>query len=236
FHASSAIMNEILPPDQLQLLRQFSTPTISNALERLGLPHSLDNQTDSSIKSIFREFAAIVGYAVTATIRSAAPCADPKFPSRKPYWDHILRYPKPRIAVIEDLDDPPAGAYVGEVNSNIHKALGCIGIITDGCVRDLDEVGALKFGLWARSVAVTHAHCHLEDFEIPVTVGGLKILPGDLIHADRHGALVISKDLAPKVAAAAKAVENYEQPMIQLAKSPEFTTDKLAELLKKEIV
>lgn len=229
-------MNQILPPDQLQVLRKFSTPTISNALERLGLPHSLDNQTDGSIRCMYPELGAMVGYAVTATIRSAAPCANPKYPSRKPYWDHILRYPSPRIAVIEDLDDPPAGAYVGEVNSNIHRALGCIGIITDGCVRDLDEVAALKFGLWARAIAVTHAHCHLEDFEIPVKVGGLKISPGDLIHADRHGALVIPKNLAAQVAAAAKAVENYEQPMIHLAKSPEFSTQKLAELLAKEIV
>jgi 4-hydroxy-4-methyl-2-oxoglutarate aldolase len=229
-------MNEILASDQLDALRRFTTPTISNALERLGLPHSLGNQTDGSIKCIFPDLGVIVGYAVTAMIRSAAPCANPKFPSRKPYWDHILRYPRPRIAVIEDMDDPPAGAYIGEVNSNIHKALGCIGIITDGCVRDLDEVHALKFPLWARSIAVTHAHCHLEDFEVPVTVGGLKILPGDLIHADRHGALVIPRDLAPKVAAAAKAVENYEQPMIQLSKSPDFSTEKLAELLNKEIV
>ena len=229
-------MSPPLSHDQLDALRRFTTPTISNALERLGLPHSLDNQTDGSINCIFPEFGVIVGYATTATIRSAAPCANPKYPSRKPYWDHILRYPMPRIAVIEDLDDPPVGAYVGEVNSNIHRALGCIGIITDGCVRDLDEVGSLKFPLWARAIAVSHAHCHLEDFEIPVTVGGLKILPGDLIHADRHGALVIPKELAARVATAATAVENYERPMIQLAKSPDFSTEELADLLKKEIV
>jgi 4-hydroxy-4-methyl-2-oxoglutarate aldolase len=229
-------MNQLLSPEQLEVLRRFTTPTISNALERLGLHHSLDNQSDGSIRCMFPEFGAIVGYATTATIRSAAPCANPKFPSRKPYWDHVLGYPSPRIAVIEDLDDPPVGAYVGEVNSNIHRALGCIGIITDGCVRDLDEVQALKFPLWARAVAVSHAHCHLEDFEIPVTVGGLRVNPGDLIHADRHGALVIAKELAPRLAAAARAVEDYERPIIQLAKSPDFTTEKLADLLKNEIV
>jgi 4-hydroxy-4-methyl-2-oxoglutarate aldolase len=229
-------MNPLLAADQLELLKQFTTPTISNALERLGLPHSLDNQTDGSIKSIFPEFGAIVGYAVTATIRSAAPCKSPKYPSRKPYWDHILRYPTPRIAIVEDLDDPPAGAYFGEVNSNIHKALGCVGIITDGCVRDTDEVRGLQFPLWARSIAVTHAHCHLDDFEIPVTVGGLRVAPGDLVHADRHGALVIPKQLAAHVIAAARAVEDYERPMINLAKSPDFSTEKLAKLLEKETV
>ena len=138
--------------------------------------------------------------------------------------------------MVEDLDDPPAGAYFGEVNSNIHKALGCIGIITDGCVRDIDEVRALQFPLWSRSIAVTHAHCHLEDFEIPVTVGGLRVNPGDLIHADRHGALVIPRNLAPNLIAAARAVEDYERPMINLAKSPEFSTEKLARLLEKETV
>ncbi len=229
-------MNQPPPPNQLEILRRFTTPTISNALERLGLPHSLQNQTDHSIKCIFPEFGAVVGYAVTATIRSAAPCANPKYPSRKPYWDHILRYPAPRIAMIEDLDDPPAGAYVGEVNSNIHRALGCIAIITDGCVRDLDEVRALQFPLWSRAIAVSHAHCHLEDFEIPVTIGGLKVLPGDLIDADRHGALVIPKNLVVQVVSAAKAVEDYERPMINLAKSHEFSTEKLARLLENEIV
>ena len=110
-------MNQILPPDQLGALRQFTTPTISNALERLGLPHALDNQSDGSIKCIFPDPGVIVGYAVTATIRSAAPCANPKYPSRKPYWDHILRYPTPSIAVLEDLDDPPAGALVDGASS-----------------------------------------------------------------------------------------------------------------------
>lgn len=225
---------EVLNASELEALRLFSTPTISNALERLGLPAADQNYTDETIYCIFPDLGTIVGYACTATIRSKEPCRVSPFPSRKPYWDYVLSCPLPRIAVMQDVDQPPRGAYWGEVNSNIHRALGCIGLVTDGAVRDLNEVELLRFPFYARAISVSHAWCHLEEFGRPVTVGGMIVRPGDLIHADRHGALVIPSELADRVQSAARAVEDYERPIIQLSKSPEFSTAKLEELMKAE--
>jgi 4-hydroxy-4-methyl-2-oxoglutarate aldolase len=220
--------------NDLEALRRFTTPTVSNALERLGVVQRDQRYTDSSIRCLFPEFGAIVGYACTLLIRSAGPCQNPRFTSRKPYWDHILASPGPRIVVSQDLDQPPRGAYFGEVNANIHRALGCVGLITNGCVRDLEEVRALGFPFYAAAVSVSHAYCHLEDFNQPVTVGGMNVRPGELIHADRHGALVIPPEYMPRLTDAAREVEQYERPMIDLCKSPDFSTQKLAELLKNE--
>jgi len=220
---------------QLERLRSITTPTISNAIEQLGVRRRDEGYTNASIKCIFPELGAIVGYACTALIRSAQPDSHPRHPSRKPYWDHLLKYPAPRIVVVQDLDQPPSGAQWGEVNANIHRALGCVGVITDGTVRDLDEVRALGFQFFASGIAVSHAYCHIEDFDIPVRVGGLIVRPGDLLHADKHGAITIPAGLVEEVISAATEVERYERPIIQLCKSEGFSTERLAELVGRPI-
>ena len=219
---------------ELEALRRFSTPTVSNALERLGLAQREQRYTDSSIRCVFPEFGVIIGYACTLVIPSACPGENPRFTPRNPCWDHILAALAPRIVVSQDLDQPPRGAYFGEVNANIHRALGCVGLITNGCVRDLEEVRTLGFPFYAASLSVSHAYCHLEDFNQPVTVGGMSVRPGELIHADRHGALVVPSDYVPRLVEAAREVEQYEKPMIALCRSSDFSTEKLAELLKNE--
>ncbi len=138
--------------------------------------------------------------------------------------------------VAQELDQPSLGAYWGEVNANIHKALGCVAVITDGAVRDLDEVRALKFSFFAQSISVSHAFCHLEDFDIPVRIGGMIIRPGDILHADQHGATIIPLDAVRELERAVKEVIEYEKPMIELCQSANFTTEKMAELLKNETV
>jgi len=225
---------ERLGPEELERLRNITTPTIANAIERLKLRRNDAGYTGATIKCFFPELGPIAGHACTAVIRSKHPNPQPKYGSRRPYWEHILQCPAPRIAVVQDLDQPPAGAYLGEVNSNIHKRLGCVSLITDGAVRDLDEVHALGFSFFASAVSVSHAYAHLEDFNTPIEVGGLAIHPGDLIVADRHGAILIPEGAGRQIIAAAKDVEQYERPMIELCKSPEFSTERLAELLEHE--
>ena len=224
-------MEKPLTPQEFDALRRINTPTVSNAIERLRVRPREEGYTNGAIKCVFPEFPASVGYAVTLTVRSGQPKPDEKVKSRKPYWDHMEGIPAPRIVVAQELDQPPRGAFWGEVNANIHRALGCIGVITDGGVRDLDEVRALGFHFFAAEVSVSHAYARLEDFNVPVTIGGLKILPGDLIHADKHGVIVIPRGLAREVIAAAVEVEKYERPMIDLCKSSEFSTTKLAKLM-----
>lgn len=228
-------MKPALTGEQLQALRGINTPTVANAIELLGFRDSHLCATDSSIRCVFPDMPPIVGYACTLTVRSAKPGARPKHEVLKPYWDHFANYPAPRMVVAQELDDPPAGSFWGEVNANIHRALGCAGLITNGTVRDLDEVRALGFQFFAGGLSVSHAYAHLEGFDKPVTIGGLVIQPGHLIHADKHGAIVIPHSVADQVAAAAQAVERYERPMIDLCKSDGFSTNRLEELLRRPV-
>jgi regulator of RNase E activity RraA len=229
-------MTAPLTPAELDALRAIPSPTVANALERFNVRGNCDGWTRDPIHCLFPELGAAVGYAVTLTVRSAPPTAKPKYPSRKPYWDHIASVPGPRIVVAQELDQPAMGAYWGEVNANIHRALGCVAVLTDGSVRDLEEVRRLGFHFWAGCVQVSHGYARLEDFNQPVTVFGMTVRPGDLIHADQHGAVVIPAGVAREVAAAARAVEDRERPMIQLCNSKDFSTAKLAELVEHEVI
>ena len=143
------------------------------------------------------------------------------------WWDSLLELPAPRIVVMQDLDRPSLGAFWGEVQANIHRALGCAGAITDGGVRDLQEVSALGFSLFAAEVQVSHAYVHLVDFGGPVSVGGLLVRPGDLLHGDRHGVVQVPLDLAARIPEAAAAVDRQEREIITACQAPDFTPERL---------
>ena len=142
--------------------------------------------------------------------------------------------PAPRVVVVHDLDEPRGqGAQWGEVQANIHRALGCVGVLTDGSVRDLDEVKALNFQFAAAHVSPSHAWVHMVDFGIPVKVGGLWIKPGDLVHADQHGACTIPVDIADKIPKAVADIEADERKIITVCQDPGFTAQKLKDLYAK---
>jgi regulator of RNase E activity RraA len=142
-------------------------------------------------------------------------------------WEHILSVPEPRVIVIEDLDEEPIGSFWGEVQANIHRALGCAGAVTNGGVRDLDEVRALGFQLFAGSVMVSHAYVHVVEVGGPVTVGGLTVRPGQIVHGDQHGVAAIPREIAREVPEGARRVEERERAIIDLCRSPEFSLDRL---------
>jgi regulator of RNase E activity RraA len=221
----------LLTHDELAVLRRIPSPTVANAIERFGLRSRRQGVTGPGVACPFPEIGPLVGYATTLTVRSAEPPRRPT-PPRKASWDYVLTVPEPRIVVAQELDQPPGGAFWGEVNASIHKALGCVGVLTNGTVRDLEEVRRLGFQFWAAGVEVSHGYAHLESFGEPVTVYGLAVRPGDLIHADRHGAVVIPAEVAREVAAACRAVDEHERPMLELCRGGEFTTAKMAELLR----
>jgi regulator of RNase E activity RraA len=219
---------ERLTDAELAALRALNTPTVANAIERFNVRARHAGFTGPEIRCLFPEMAPIVGYAATAKIVAEQPASGGRTPTRHDYWDAILRVPAPRIAVVQDLDQPVAiGSFWGEVNANIHRALGCLGTITNGGVRDLDEVRALGFQMLASAAIVSHAYVHLVEWETPVKIAGLWVNPGDLIHADQHGAIVIPHEIAREVPAAAEEVERIERRIINYCKSPEFTVDGL---------
>jgi 4-hydroxy-4-methyl-2-oxoglutarate aldolase len=156
---------------------------------------------------------------------------------RTDWWEHVLSIPQPRVIVVQDIDDHPGrGSFVGEVHANIFLALGCVGLVTNGAVRDLPPVRATKFHLFAGCISVSHAYAHIFDFGGVVEVGGLRIQPGDLIHGDRHGVQTVPQEIADKIPAAAKQILEKEQALIALCHSPNFTIDKLRAGVKKTIV
>jgi 4-hydroxy-4-methyl-2-oxoglutarate aldolase len=224
-------MTPPLSEREFALLRSINTPTLANAIELLGFRDRMEGFTRGNIRPFFPELGAVLGYAVTVTIRSAQKTDSSV--SLKEYWDHIEKIPGPRLVVVQDLDEPSGGAWWGEVNSNIHMALGCTGVITNGSVRDLDEVRPLGFHFFGSSVAVSHGYAFPNGFNQEVCVDGMTVNPGELVHADRHGAITFPIEKVRDVLAAVAAVERYERPMIQLCKSAKFSSSALKELLER---
>ena len=150
------------------------------------------------------------------------------------YYEYVGTGPGPRISVIQDLDGAQAGfgAFWGEVNSAIHKALGSLGVVTDGSIRDIPQ-WAPGFQALAGSVGPSHAYVHAENFGGEVRVAGMTVRSGDLVHADRHGAVVIPLDVAAKVPDAAELCGRRETPILEIARSKDFTLEKLKEALKR---
>lgn len=220
-----------LTDEQLEALRAWPSPAISNAIETFGVRARNAGVMSPDIRCHFPEMRPIVGYAVTCTIRaSAPPDQDPEANvARGDWYAHIESVPAPRIVVVKDLDQPPVGSFWGEVNANVHRAFGCAGVVTDGGVRDMEEVRALGFQFLAKEVLVSHAYVHQVEVGVPVTVGGVTVRPGDLLHADLHGCIAIPHDIAAEVPAAAQLVEDRERVIIDYAQSPEFTREGLLE-------
>ena len=222
---------ERLTDEQLEALRAWPSPAISNAIETFGVRARNAGVMTPDIRCHFPEMRPIVGYAVTCTIRaSAPPDQDPEANvARGDWYAHIESVPAPRIVVVKDLDQPPVGSFWGEVNANVHRAFGCAGVVTDGGVRDMEEVRALGFQFLAKEVLVSHAYVHQVEVGVPVTVGGVTVRPGDLLHADLHGCIAIPRDIAAEVPAAARLVEDRERVIIDYTQSAEFTREGLLE-------
>jgi 4-hydroxy-4-methyl-2-oxoglutarate aldolase len=218
-----------LSRETLDALRRYDSPTLSNAIETFDIRPRDEGFANMEIQCLFPDLAPMVGYAATATIRAVGPGAGDS--DHSPLWALVRSLPEPRVVVIEDLDDPPGrGAFWGEVQSTIYKALGCAGTVTDGCVRDLKEVREMGFQFFARGPGVSHAYVRLESVGDPVRVGGLTVRPGDLMHADQHGVLLIPQAIAAELPAAADRIVEREQEFIRWVRSAEFDPDRLAEM------
>jgi regulator of RNase E activity RraA len=228
---------EPLPASVLEALGRYDTPTICNAMEIVAPGRRLIGYTTRPLICPFPNLPPIVGYARTATIRSIAasglPAAEQQA-RRLAYYEYVGTGAGPRISVIQDIDGPEAGfgAFWGEVNSAVHKALGCLGVITDGSIRDIPQ-WAPDFQALAGSIGPSHAYVHVSEFGDEIRVAGMTVRSGDLIHADQHGAVVIPLDVAAKLPDAAELCGRRETPILDIARSSSFTLAKLKEALKQ---
>jgi regulator of RNase E activity RraA len=216
---------------ELDALRKLSTPTVSNAIELFNVRPRHQGFMSPEIRCQFPDLGVMVGYAVTARFAARQPGTKPA--ARYDFWHQVLETPEPRVVVMEDLDQPPGvGAYFGEVQTNVHRRLGCVGLVTNGHVRDLDEIRGLGFHVFAAGPCVSHANVHLVDFGSPVLVRGTAVHTGDLIHADKHGVLLVPKEIAREIPKAAAQVAEREQRIIGHCQSPNFSLEELKRLFE----
>jgi regulator of RNase E activity RraA len=215
---------------QIEELKTFNTPTVANAIElfdvrprHLGfLPHQ--------VRCLLPDLGVMVGYAVTSSTQANPPagsCHD----LTADYLRYVAAQPGPKVAVGADLDNPPGlGAQFGEVNATIHRKLGCVGHITDGCPRDLDEVRAQGFHLFGLNPCVSHAYVRLVDFGKPISLAGVEVRPGDLIHADKHGVCLVPLAIAAQLAEACRKVDKLEKPLLEICRGETFSLEEYLRL------
>jgi regulator of RNase E activity RraA len=218
--------------DLLQALTRYDAPTLANAIETFDLQPRDIGFADSRIRCMFPELGRMVGYAATATmVARGNPGPDWSGAGNDALYAHARATPAPRVVVVKDLDDPPAhGSLWGEVHATIFGALGCVGCVTDGAVRDLDEARKMGFHFFAAGPAVSHSYVRVETVGDPVEIGGLLVAPGDLLFADQHGVLKIPLEIASELPAAADRVIESEQALLRWVRSGDFDPDRLAEM------
>jgi 4-hydroxy-4-methyl-2-oxoglutarate aldolase len=223
-----------LTEEQLDALRQFDTCMVANAVATLNVRLRNTGFTNASVRCIFDDAPPMVGYAVTARLQSGEPpIKGGTYRDRTEFWSRIREVPAPRILVLQDIDEPSGrGAFVGDVHASILKALGCIGYVTNGAVRELPAVREVGIQLFAGSVLVSHAYAHIFDVGAVVTVGGMEVRPGALLHGDRHGILNVPFEVAAAIPDVANALEESEQKVIEFCRSNSFSIEKLSELIK----
>jgi len=198
---------------ELLQLKRWNTPTIYNGWEQITKRNPCaDAFNIEETRDFMPQMGPMVGYAVTVVIEPSN--AHHRVTDPNAWTEHrryIASVPGPKIVVVQDLDKPRTiGAFWGEVNSNIHRALGCVGTITDGGIRDLDEMANAGFKALARRLCVGHAAVQPVRFNCEVEVFGRKVSPGNLIHADKHGFIVIEPDEAPALLEAARFMDANE--------------------------
>tara|TARA_B100000945_G_scaffold96769_1_gene75682 strand:+ start:5440 stop:6126 length:687 start_codon:yes stop_codon:yes gene_type:complete len=218
----------------IENLRKFDTPTIINSLEILDSKFRTLGFTKEQLICTDASLPPIVGYARTATIR-AYNKIDPKIKRERSlaYYKYVSSGIGPWVSVIQDIDQNPGfGAFWGEINSNIHKALGVFGTITNGSVRDLDVLPN-GFQILAGKIGPAHGYVHIEETGIPVKIFGMEVKHDDLLHADQHGAVVIPTELLDKLPKAIELMINREKVILDACKREDFNYHVLRQAIMK---
>ena len=215
-------MSQTPTQEQFEFLRSIDTPTVCNLLEVVAPERRGFGYTVRHLHCPFPDLPPMVGFAKTVTMRAQdrVPLGEAGYMAKRlDYLDYVAADPQPSIAVIQDIDEIVGfGAFWGEVQTNIHKALGCLGTITNGSIRDIPQV-APGFQMLAGSISPSHAFVHVVDFGVNVNIHGMAVKSGDLIHADRHGAVVVPVNTIDGMKAAAPKLAANEARIIEAAKS-----------------
>jgi len=219
----------LLTPDLIGALQRLDACAISNAVETFDCRLRNEGFVDGRIHAMFDDLDPMVGHAVTVRIHcSSPPAVGRTYWDRTDWWNYIVTVPSPRIVVVEDADERAGlGAFIGDVHANILTALGCVGCVTNGSVRDLPAVHAIQFQMFAAHAGVSHAYVHIVDFGGPVTIGGLCVQSGDVLYGDRHGVLNIPLEVVAQVPAVAERMLAAERKVVALCQSGPVSLEQL---------
>jgi regulator of RNase E activity RraA len=219
-------------PEDLEILKKWDTPTICNGLELIVPERRAVGFTVEPMLAADRKLPPIVGLARTGLVRAREEPRGP-IPPREDWYDYVAAKGFPTIAVIQDIDDRPGfGAFWGEVQTTVHKALGVLGCVTNGSFRDLDML-APGFQIIGGRIGPSHAHIHMVQMNCDANVFGMLVRHDDVVHADFHGAVVIPAEAVKKLPAAIDLVSRRERVILDLATGPGFTSETMREALRK---
>lgn len=218
-----------ISPETLAKLKAIDSATVANAIEKFGVRPDTWGFTGPDIRCLFPEIGVMMGFAVTAVMGPRDVGEQGWRTGWLEYTAAIEASPKPAVCVIEDSPLwPMQGALVGEVMVTCMKALGAVGLVTNGGVRDVDQVREMGFHYHASGVIVSHGQVKFHSVDRPVRLGRLEVKPGELIHGDVNGVVVVPSDIADQIPAAAQAILDREAEIMEVAKSPGFKASDLA--------
>ena len=227
------------PDGSLSEILTFDTCKIANAIEVLKLRLKNEGFTGPGLQCVTGGFPAVVGYAVTSKVR----CADPLMRGAKPldlteWWTRLRERPRPRDAVIQDVDDQPGqGAVLSHLHAEVLRSLQCCGVVTNGAVRNIPSLAAMHFPAFACHVTMSHSYVHMVEYGVPVEILGLEIAPGDLIFADVHGVISIPVEHIGEILRVARERERRLARIIDFCHGSNFSFTRLkAEIQELENV
>jgi 4-hydroxy-4-methyl-2-oxoglutarate aldolase len=222
-----------LTKEEFQDLKLLDSCAVANAIERFRIQLRNEGYAEGGLVCRYPHLPPMLGYAMTLKVRSAAPPSrGATFLQNNGWWDVLLAVPAPRILVLQDMDRfPGAGALIGDLHVCILKTLDCVGVITNGAVRDVTRIETLDFQMYSKSLSVSHAYSHIVHVGGPVQIGSLEISPGDLLHGDGHGIVRIPRELATRIPVTASALRKKEEEIMAYCHSSEFSVEGLRDLL-----
>jgi 4-hydroxy-4-methyl-2-oxoglutarate aldolase len=206
---------------QLAELAQFDSPTVCNAVELWNLYPRNEGYMNASIRAMSPQLPPMVGYALTSTFRSMAPPrSGDAYSSITQQLELFPTLPGPPVIVFQDLDEPVAAATFGEVMCTTYQKFGAAGLITSGAGRDLAQVDAIKFPTFTSGAIAAHGYCHFPSINVPVTVGGMVIHTGDLLHGDLNGVTRIPHEIASEVPDVCREIAKAEAIVLDYLRGP----------------
>jgi len=212
----------------LNRLRTADSPTVANVIELFGIRCRAAGYAGPRIRAVYPDLPPAVGFAVTAAFRGgSAEEAGAAYGDLPAMIEHSASTPAPRIAVFQDLDDPPRAATYGEVMATAFQSFGFAGLITSGAARDIAQVRRLGFPCWASATMASHGWARIEEIGVPVVVDGLRVRPGALLHADANGIVEIPLAIAGTVADLCGPFMEAEQITLRYLQQPHRTPEGL---------